>query len=109
MTPTLLALRAFFVGSIFAFASITEDYLTNDPLVDWDIRFATWLHSHASDRLVTFFKVVTWAGNSLFLIVVVGALGLTAALTAAGAASWWMLPVAVAGVLGASVLRASRL
>ena len=73
-TPTLLALLAVLVGSIFAFASITEDYLTNDPLVDWDIRFATWLHSHASDRLVTFFKVVTWAGNSLLLIVVAGAL-----------------------------------
>jgi membrane-associated phospholipid phosphatase len=72
-TPTLLALLAVLVGSISAFASITEDYLTNDPLVDWDVRFATWLHSHASDNLVAFFKVVTWAGNSALLLVVVAA------------------------------------
>ena len=72
--PTLLALLAILVASIFVFANITEDYLTNDPLVDWDVRFATWLHSHASDSLVTFFKVVTWAGNSALLLVVVGAL-----------------------------------
>jgi membrane-associated phospholipid phosphatase len=73
-TWTLLSLFAVFVGSVFAFANITEDYLTNDPLVDWDVRFATWLHSHASDKLVTLFKVVTWAGNSALLLVVVGAL-----------------------------------
>ena len=73
-TPTLLALFAVLVGSIFLFANITEDYLAKDPLVDWDVRFATWLHSHASDNLVTFFKIVTWAGNSALLLVVVGAL-----------------------------------
>ena len=73
-TWTLLSLFAVFAGSVFAFANVTEDYLTNDPLVDWDVRFATWLHSHASDNLVTFFKVVTWAGNSALLLLVVGAL-----------------------------------
>jgi membrane-associated phospholipid phosphatase len=73
-TPTLLALFAVLVGSIFAFANITEDYLTNDPLVDRDVRFASWLHAHTTDWLVTVFKVLTWAGNSAVLIVVVGAL-----------------------------------
>jgi undecaprenyl-diphosphatase len=53
---------------------VTEDYLTRDPLVDWDVRFASWLHAHSSDWLVTVFKVVTLAGNSVVLIVVVGAL-----------------------------------
>jgi membrane-associated phospholipid phosphatase len=71
---TLLALLAAFFGSVFAFAQVTEDYLTRDPLVDWDVRFASWLHAHSSGWLVTVFKVVTLAGNSVVLIVVVGAL-----------------------------------
>ncbi|HEX2434970.1 MAG TPA: phosphatase PAP2 family protein [Gaiellaceae bacterium] len=73
-TWTLLSLLAVLFGSVLAFANITEDYLTKDPLVDWDVRFASWLHAHSTEWLVTVFKVVTWAGNSAFLIVVVGAL-----------------------------------
>jgi membrane-associated phospholipid phosphatase len=73
-TWTLLGLLAVLVGSVFAFANITEDYLTKDPLVEWDVRFASWLHAHSTDWLVTVFKIVTWAGNSAVLIVVVGAL-----------------------------------
>jgi membrane-associated phospholipid phosphatase len=73
-TWTLLSLLAVLVGSVLAFANITEDYLTKDPLVDWDVRFASWLHAHSTEWLVSVFKVVTWAGNSAVLIVVVGAL-----------------------------------
>jgi membrane-associated phospholipid phosphatase len=73
-TWTLLGLLAVLFGSVFAFAQVTEDYLTRDPLVDWDVRFASWLHAHSSDWLVAVFKVVTLAGNSVVLIVVVGAL-----------------------------------
>jgi membrane-associated phospholipid phosphatase len=75
-TRTLLGLLAVLFGSVFAFAQVTEDYLTRDPLVDWDVRFASWLHAHSSDWLVTVFKVVTLAGNSVVLIVVVGALAI---------------------------------
>jgi membrane-associated phospholipid phosphatase len=73
-TWTLLGLFAVLVGSVFAFAQVTEDYLTRDPLVDWDVRFASWLHAHSTGWLVTVFKVVTLAGNSVVLVVVVGAL-----------------------------------
>jgi membrane-associated phospholipid phosphatase len=73
-TWTLIGLLGVLFGSVFAFAQVTEDYLTRDPLVDWDVRFASWLHAHSSDWLVTVFKVVTLAGNSVVLIVVVGAL-----------------------------------
>lgn len=39
---------------------------------------------------------------------VVVALGATAALAGAGVTAWWLLPVAVLGLLGASVLRAAN-
>jgi hypothetical protein len=40
---------------------------------------------------------------------VVAALGATALLDAAGASSWWVLPVAVAALLGWSLRREARL
>jgi hypothetical protein len=39
---------------------------------------------------------------------VVISLGATAALAGAGVTAWWLLPVAVLGLLGASVLRAAH-
>ncbi len=39
---------------------------------------------------------------------VTAALGITAIVAGAGAAAWWILPVAVAGLLGASVWRAAH-
>jgi hypothetical protein len=39
---------------------------------------------------------------------VVLALGITAIVAGAGGTAWWILPVAVAGLLGASVWRATR-
>lgn len=46
--------------------------------------------------------------DPLIAIVVVIALGATALLVDAGIAAWWLLPGAVAGVLGLSLLRAAR-
>lgn len=46
--------------------------------------------------------------DPVIAVVVVLALGATAMLVDAGAAAWWLLPVAVAGVLGFSLLRAAR-
>jgi hypothetical protein len=46
--------------------------------------------------------------DPLIAVFVAVALGLTAALAGAGAAAWWLLPVAVVVALGASVLRATR-
>ena len=40
---------------------------------------------------------------------VVAAIGLTAGIAAAGVAAWWVLPVAVAGILYLSLRRATRL
>ena len=39
---------------------------------------------------------------------VVAAIGLTAGIAAAGVAAWWVLPVAVAGILYLSLRRATR-
>lgn len=71
------ALVAALILEALAFGHITEDYLTGDPIVRWDVHFATWLHEHASSTLVSIFEVVTYAGNALVLGVVI----LTAAAT----------------------------
>lgn len=55
---------ALFLASVVAFAHIVEDYLTGDPIVRWDVELARWLHEHSSPALVSFFKVVTLAGNA---------------------------------------------
>lgn len=63
------------LASLLAFGHIVEDYLTGDPLVDWDVRFAGWLHEHASGDLVTSFRIVTFAGNGVFLLLVAAGTG----------------------------------
>jgi membrane-associated phospholipid phosphatase len=72
----LFSLLAVLLASAFVFGNIVEDYLTNDPMVRWDVRFATWLHQHAWRPLVDFFDVVTYAGNGVVLGIVVGAVAL---------------------------------
>jgi len=54
-------------GALAAFAHVAEDYLTGDPLVLWDVEFSAWLHAHTSTTLLSFFELVTWAGNVAFL------------------------------------------
>lgn len=66
-TPVIIALAFVLAGSLGAFAHVVEDYLTGDPLVDWDVRFALWLHERASDPLIGLFKVITLAGNAAVL------------------------------------------
>lgn len=56
-----------FAGALAAFAHVTEDYLTGDPLVRWDLEFSAWLYGHSNPALVSLFKVVTLAGNVAFL------------------------------------------
>ena len=72
--PRTLVTSGLFAALILealAFGHITEDYLTGDPIVRWDVHFATWLHEHASSSLVNVFEVVTYAGNALVLGVVI--------------------------------------
>jgi len=66
-------LALLFAGAAAAFAHIVEDYLTGDPLVRWDVEFSRWLHDHSSPALVSFFEVVTWAGNVVTLALVTAA------------------------------------
>jgi len=75
-TVTLSALVVGFAAAVVAFADLTEDYLTGDPIVRWDVRFAAWLHEHASAPLVRVFDVITLAGNSVVLFVIVAAIGI---------------------------------
>jgi membrane-associated phospholipid phosphatase len=74
-TLTSSALLVVLVAALAAFGHLVEDFLTGDPIVRWDVQFARWLHEHSSGWLVEFFKVVTLAGNSAVLGVIVVALG----------------------------------
>ncbi|CAN5176433.1 hypothetical protein BH18ACT12_BH18ACT12_09870 [soil metagenome] len=75
-TVALSALALGFAAAVAAFAHLAEDYLTGDPIVRWDVRFAKWLHEHGSDPLVRVFDVITLAGNGVVLFVVVTAIGI---------------------------------
>jgi membrane-associated phospholipid phosphatase len=75
-TLTIAGLLAGLVAALVAFAHITEDYLTRDAIVRWDVSFARWLHEHASHPLVRVFDVVTMGGNAVVLLVVVAAIGI---------------------------------
>jgi undecaprenyl-diphosphatase len=70
-----LELVTFLLVSLAAFGHIVEDYLTGDPIVRWDVSFASWLHEHSNPALVTAFKLITIAGNAAFLALVVVAVG----------------------------------
>ena len=58
----VLALAAAVLSAI-AFARIAEDYLTNDPLVRWDVSFARWLSGERSTAGTDFFRVLTLIGS----------------------------------------------
>ena len=58
------------VFAAFAFARIAEDYLTNDPLVRWDLSFARWLAGERSTAGVDFFRVITFFGSPAVALVV---------------------------------------
>lgn len=71
---TVAVLAVLLLVSVTAFARVTEDYLTGDPLVRWDVRFAVWLHEHSTGGLVDTFRVLTFAGNAVVLGLLVVAL-----------------------------------
>jgi membrane-associated phospholipid phosphatase len=62
------------VADLVLFAHLVEDYLTGDPIVRWDVHFARWLHAHSNPTLVSVADVVTYLGNSVFLLVLVAGL-----------------------------------
>ena len=74
-----VALATAFALALYAFLHVLEDYLDNEALVRWDVEFSRWLHVHSNGALVSFFKVVTWAGNvaTLALVVLAAAVWLT--------------------------------
>lgn len=77
-TPRLryrLGLVVFLLVSLSAFGHIVEDYLTGDPIVRWDVSFASWLHERSSPELVSVFKVITLLGNGAVLLPIVLAVG----------------------------------
>lgn len=57
-----LALAAAVISAV-AFARVTEDYLTNDPLARWDVSFARWLSGERNGVGTDFFRILTDIGS----------------------------------------------
>ena len=55
-------------AAAFAFAHITEDYLTNDPLARWDVNFARWLAGERDGIGTDLARVVTVVGSPAFVL-----------------------------------------
>ena len=53
----------FAAASAVAFARVTEDYLTRDPLARWDLEFARWLALRRSPLGVDLARIVTDVGS----------------------------------------------
>ena len=60
----VLALAAAVISAV-AFARIAEDYLTNDPLARWDVRFARWLSGERNGASTDFFRILTDIGSPM--------------------------------------------
>lgn len=58
------------LGSAVAFARITEDYLTNDPLARWDVSLAGWLVEHRSAVGLEVFRAITNLGSPIVALVI---------------------------------------
>lgn len=56
--------------SVWGFAHLAEDYVTNDPIVGADQRLAIWLHEHASGAAVDVFTAISFAGSTVVLAIV---------------------------------------
>ena len=61
----LLLALGWAIASATAFAHIAEDYLTNDPLARWDIRFAHWLAVHRTVAGTDALRVLTNLGSPM--------------------------------------------
>ena len=53
--------------ALWGFGALVEDYLTGDPIIDFDQRFAATLHERASNPLTWTLKVITEFGGLVFL------------------------------------------
>lgn len=102
-TRALVTYAALLAASIVGFARVAEDYLTGDPLADWDVHFAVWLHDHATSQLVTAFELVTVAGSAIFL----GALVLSVAVALWRRGAVTDAALLVAAFLGAELVNAA--
>jgi undecaprenyl-diphosphatase len=65
----LLLALGWALASVTAFAHIAEDYLTNDPLARWDVRFADWLAGDRTPTGIDTFRLITFFGGPTVLFV----------------------------------------
>ncbi len=56
------------LGAAALFARIAEDYLTNDPLAQWDVSLARWLSEHQGSAVLDLFRVITVVGSPAFAL-----------------------------------------
>jgi membrane-associated phospholipid phosphatase len=68
----LLAMGSALLAAV-AFARVAEDYLTNDPLARWDVRFAHWLALERTPAGVDAFRALTFFGSPAVALVLTAA------------------------------------
>ena len=91
---------AFAAGCLWLFGGLTEDILTNDPLVRYDRAIADYLHGVATAPLTTFFLLVTALGS----IETIALLALIVATILAKGRRWVYLATWIAAVGGSVAL-----
>jgi membrane-associated phospholipid phosphatase len=64
----LIALASAVLAAI-AFARVAEDFLTNDPLARWDVRFAQWLALERTVAGTDAFRILTFFGSPAVVLV----------------------------------------
>ena len=63
----MLSLLAALGAALLTFAALAEDLVTGDPIVQWDQRFAAWLHAHPNEPTTDVPRVVTEFGRVAFV------------------------------------------
>src|SRR5215204_5750525 len=63
----LLALASALLAAI-AFSRVAEDYLTNDPLARWDVRFAEWLALERTAAGTDAFRILAFFGSPVVVL-----------------------------------------
>lgn len=88
------------IAALWLFGGVTEDVIHHDPLTQFDMRMADWLHAHSSPSGIRAFAAISWLGSPL----VVSGLGIAVAILLAIRRSWLLFTGWIAAYAGAGLL-----
>jgi len=87
---------------VWVFAKITEDIVTGDPLIQFDLLVASRLQSHATPTITMILILVTTLGSPLVLFVC-----LTAIVLYQYWKKWWYIRIWLLGAFGGEIINQS--